>query len=110
MSNTIIKPMPKLYIVKGGFNPEGKIETVDYNPYTTYHAISLHLNTIDGCIEKKVPTNWRLCIQNGETRKYHFPTFKKCIDKLKELFHPADFEIINGNDITRIKDSKKRNG
>ena len=102
--------MSKLYIVKGSFNPEGEIESVDYNPYTTYHTISINLSTIEGCIEKKGPANWKICIQNNENRNYHFPTFKRCIDKLMELFHPIAVELIEIKDISGIKELNKRNG
>ncbi|WP_340113930.1 hypothetical protein [Maribellus mangrovi] len=95
--------MSKLYIIKGSFNPEEELEGVDQTPFSTYHTITLNLKTIEGNIEKKGSTNWRISIQNGETRNYHLPTFRKCVDKLKELFHPVDVRCIEVKDISGTK-------
>lgn len=94
--------MGALYVIKDGLKDKGFISNNgEQVKNTTFYLLTSGKND-EGYIEKKSPNNWLLYTQIGEldtirkmnrdgikdksnVRYYYFPTFEKCIEKLKKL-------------------------
>lgn len=108
--------MSMLYVVKDGLKHIGHISLNGKQAKNTNFYLLTYGVGNEGYIQKKSSDIWRLYTQVGEqeairkldkdsvpgspyvpySRYYHFPTFEKCVDKLKEL---------KGNSLIEICDS-----
>jgi hypothetical protein len=100
--------MTKLYLVKDGIKNVGcliKNEKQFFN--TNFYLLTYDFKTNEGYIDKKGQNYWRLYTQvgqkYGQSRYNELPSFKECINRLKELNGNNEVYICKATDIEKYK-------